>query len=102
MSSTINPHTGKPFSAAYNGIRARAQALPVVQQMNRLLTAIDSHQVTIIMVNTGTGKSTQIPLYALERFSEFLNGKLIGLTQPRRLAAHEACNSSTCKSRFQN
>jgi hypothetical protein len=100
MTSNINPHTGKPFSAAYRGIRARAQALPVVQQMDRLLDAIDNHQVTIIMGDTGTGKSTQTPQYALERFSGFLEGKFIGITQPRRLAAHEACRFSTIQSSY--
>ncbi|KAI4783502.1 pre-mRNA-splicing factor ATP-dependent RNA helicase PRP43 [Aureobasidium sp. EXF-3400] len=98
MSNDINPHTGRPFSGSYYVHRERAQALPVVQQMDRLLAAIDSHQVTIVMGETGTGKSTQIPQYALERFSTFLDGKCIGLTQPRRLAAEEASDHSTIQS----
>jgi hypothetical protein len=102
MSNDINPHTGRPFSGSYYVHRERAQALPVVQQMDRLLAAIDSHQVTIVMGETGTGKSTQIPQYALERFSTFLDGKCIGLTQPRRLAAEEASDHSTIQSGFRD
>lgn len=89
MSQSINPHTGKPFSVTYDVVHERARALSIAQHMEQLLQSIADHRVTIIMSDTGIGKSTQTPQYILERFSDFLSGRWIGLTQPRRLVAHE-------------
>lgn len=57
-------------------------ALPVLDFKDRILDAIDSHQVTIITAETGAGKSTQIPQYLAEHGYD----KII-VTQPRILAA---------------
>ncbi|THX57600.1 pre-mRNA-splicing factor ATP-dependent RNA helicase PRP43 [Aureobasidium pullulans] len=87
MSQSINPHTGKPFSASYEAIRRQARALPVAQHMPRLLSAIRNNPVTIIVGETGSGKSTQVPKHVVDDLSDMLNGKVVCLTQPRRLAA---------------
>nr|WP_151981370.1 ATP-dependent RNA helicase HrpA [Acinetobacter guerrae] len=61
------------------------QDLPVSQYADRLIEAIQQHQVIIVAGETGSGKTTQLPQIAM------LAGRgatgMIGHTQPRRLAA---------------
>ncbi|TNV84818.1 hypothetical protein FGO68_gene10396 [Halteria grandinella] len=60
-------------------------SLPVFPYRDDLLKAIRDHQVIIIVGETGSGKTTQIPQYLHEiGYTRF--GK-IGVTQPRRVAA---------------
>jgi len=60
-------------------------ALPVVQQRDRIAKAIQNHQVIILCGETGSGKTTQLPKICLE-IGRGVDG-LIGHTQPRRIAA---------------
>ncbi|KAI8868250.1 P-loop containing nucleoside triphosphate hydrolase protein, partial [Ramicandelaber brevisporus] len=68
--------------------RIRA-SLPAAKCIDDIISAIQSHPVTIIRGATGSGKSTQGPQYILE--SMIRNGKgsdaNIICTQPRRVAA---------------
>lgn len=61
------------------------QDLPVTQYAERLITAIQKHQVIIVAGETGSGKTTQLPQIAMLA-GRGLTG-MIGHTQPRRLAA---------------
>lgn len=61
------------------------QDLPVTQYADRLITAIQKHQVIIVAGETGSGKTTQLPQIAMLA-GRGLTG-MIGHTQPRRLAA---------------
>uniref|UniRef100_A0A7S2TA84 RNA helicase n=1 Tax=Chloropicon roscoffensis TaxID=1461544 RepID=A0A7S2TA84_9CHLO len=64
---------------------ATRASLPIFQYREDLLKAVEEYQVLIIVGETGSGKSTQIPQYLHETgFSKL--GK-IGCTQPRRVAA---------------
>src|SRR5690606_35842171 len=56
--------------------------LPVLGYKDRILDAIDTHQVTIVVAETGAGKSTQVPQYLADHGYT----KVI-VTQPRILAA---------------
>lgn len=59
--------------------------LPVFAYREEFLAAVKDHQVLILVGETGSGKTTQIPQYLHEiGYSEL--GK-IGCTQPRRVAA---------------
>jgi len=60
-------------------------ALPVFPYREELLRAIKDHQILIVVGETGSGKTTQIPQYIHEAGYSAL-GK-IGCTQPRRVAA---------------
>lgn len=60
-------------------------ALPVSERHDDILTAIRDNQVVIIAGETGSGKTTQIPKMCLELGRG--RRKLIGHTQPRRIAA---------------
>ncbi len=61
------------------------QDLPVSQYADKLIEAIQQHQVIIVAGETGSGKTTQLPQIAMLAGCG-LTG-LIGHTQPRRLAA---------------
>lgn len=67
-------------------IEETQKSLPVYKFKNELVQAIKDHQVLIIEGETGSGKTTQIPQYLYQ--AGFTNdGKKIGCTQPRRVAA---------------
>ncbi|XP_071802163.1 pre-mRNA-splicing factor ATP-dependent RNA helicase DHX16-like [Asterias amurensis] len=60
--------------------------LPIFKFREDLLQAIEDHQILIIEGETGSGKTTQIPQYLFEA-GYTKDGKKIGCTQPRRVAA---------------
>ncbi|WP_448252052.1 ATP-dependent RNA helicase HrpA [Ottowia oryzae] len=67
--------------------------LPVSARKDEIMAALDAHQVIIVCGETGSGKTTQLPKIALAMGRGRLNakpgerGRLIGHTQPRRIAA---------------
>ncbi len=68
------------------------ESLPVSAKRDEIMAALDAHQVIIVCGETGSGKTTQLPKIALAMGRGKLNyppgrGKLIGHTQPRRIAA---------------
>lgn len=68
------------------------ESLPVSGKREEITAAIQAHQVVIVCGETGSGKTTQLPKIALAMGRGKLNypagqGKLIGHTQPRRIAA---------------
>ena len=61
--------------------------LPVARRRDEILAAMRSSQVVVVVGETGSGKTTQLPKMAIELSRELgLEGR-IGCTQPRRLAA---------------
>jgi ATP-dependent helicase HrpA len=74
----MKPEILRPF-IKYNSV------LPVVQKKDEIITAIKTYQVVIIAGETGSGKTTQLPVICLEA-GRGVHGK-IGCTQPRRIAA---------------
>lgn len=66
-------------------IQEQRRKLPIFDKRNKLLELIKRHKTLIILGETGSGKTTQIPQYIYSaRIHE--NGK-IAVTQPRRVAA---------------
>ena len=59
--------------------------LPISARVGDIATAIDGHQVVIVAGATGSGKTTQLPKIALAMGRGL--EKIIGVTQPRRIAA---------------
>ena len=76
------------------------ESLPVSARREEIMAAMAAHQVIIVCGETGSGKTTQLPKIALSLGRGLCNypktlpdgrpaprGKLIGHTQPRRIAA---------------
>ena len=64
------------------------EALPVSVRRDEIAQALRAHQVVIVCGETGSGKTTQLPKIALMLGrGRAHTGKLIGHTQPRRIAA---------------
>lgn len=62
-------------------------ALPVAARRDDILAAMRDHQVVVVVGETGSGKTTQLPKMALELAQDLgLKGK-VACTQPRRIAA---------------
>ncbi|CAG7729660.1 unnamed protein product, partial [Allacma fusca] len=62
------------------------QRLPVAKYREDVLYLLETHQVVVLVGETGSGKSTQIPQFLVEA-GWTSDGKIIGITQPRRVAA---------------
>ncbi|XP_067128593.1 probable ATP-dependent RNA helicase DHX35 [Centruroides vittatus] len=74
-----NPHSSL-------SIQKQRQRLPIFKNRNHILHLLENYQTLIIVGETGCGKSTQIPQYLLEA-GWCSNGMVIGITEPRRVAA---------------
>ncbi|CAG80826.1 YALI0D09955p [Yarrowia lipolytica CLIB122] len=61
------------------------KSLPVYKYRDEILGAIKDHQVLVIVGETGSGKTTQLPQYLHE--AGYTQRGMVGCTQPRRVAA---------------
>ena len=89
----------KSAVAATSGVAGRLpaiefpEALPVSARRTEIAEAMSRHQVIVVCGETGSGKTTQLPKIALALGRGRMNaapgqrGRLIGHTQPRRIAA---------------
>jgi pre-mRNA-splicing factor ATP-dependent RNA helicase DHX15/PRP43 len=80
---TINPLTGKIYSDRYHSILAGRVKLPVWEHKAKFMEMIRANKTMVLVGETGSGKTTQIPQWGLD----VRNGKLVACTQPRRVAA---------------
>jgi len=65
-----------------------SESLPVSARRDEIARALQQHQVVIVCGETGSGKTTQLPKIVLQLGrGRAHTGKLIGHTQPRRIAA---------------
>nr|XP_027193902.1 probable pre-mRNA-splicing factor ATP-dependent RNA helicase prp43 [Dermatophagoides pteronyssinus] len=63
-------------------------SLPVVAHFNSVVETVLRNQVTIVVGETGSGKSTQLPYLLYKKLKEVKNEDAkIAVTQPRRIAA---------------
>ncbi|KAJ8103049.1 P-loop containing nucleoside triphosphate hydrolase protein [Lipomyces tetrasporus] len=67
-------------------MRQVRNSLPIYRYRDELLEAFESCQIVIIVGETGSGKTTQLPQY-LHEAGYTKDGKKVGCTQPRRVAA---------------
>lgn len=71
--------------AAHERIQAERRNLPMYKFRTELMEAIAQYQVIIVVAETGSGKTTQIPQYLHE--DGYTKIGRVGCTQPRRVAA---------------
>ena len=76
----------KVAEAKASSIEGTRKSLPIYTFRDDLLNAIEQYQVLIIVGETGSGKTTQIPQY-LHEAGYTKDGLKVGCTQPRRVAA---------------
>lgn len=66
------------------GVRENNAELPILKSAGEIKEAVNNNPTAIIVGETGSGKTTQIPLILLETLG---SGEKVAITQPRRLAA---------------
>jgi len=67
-------------------IQETRKSLPIYQYRDEFIAAIAQHQIIVIVGETGSGKTTQLPQY-LHEAGYTKDGRKVGCTQPRRVAA---------------
>ncbi|TFY61068.1 hypothetical protein EVG20_g7198 [Dentipellis fragilis] len=87
MEHELNAFTKKPHSAQYMKILTARKKLPVFAQMEEFYNMFTKHQIIIVVGETGSGKTTQIPQFVAYSDLPHTKGKLVACTQPRRVAA---------------
>ena len=70
----------------HNSKSSFKEDLPIRDYRKRLVRVVEENEFLIVVGETGSGKTTQLPQYLLKAgFTS--SGKMIGITQPRRIAA---------------
>ncbi|KAJ2918940.1 hypothetical protein MD484_g1498, partial [Candolleomyces efflorescens] len=87
LESDLNPFTKKPHTAQYRKILEARKKLPVYAQMDEFLNIFNENQVIVMVGETGSGKTTQIPQFVAFSDLPHTKGKMVACTQPRRVAA---------------
>jgi pre-mRNA-splicing factor ATP-dependent RNA helicase DHX15/PRP43 len=90
--NNINAYTKKQLSSKYFDILEGRLKLPVHSFKDEFLRLYRSTQLLLLVGETGSGKTTQIPQFVVEEIRSILTeGKehhlMVGCTQPRRVAA---------------
>ena len=73
------------------GVEEARARLPVVAEEQVIMETIGQHQVTVLSGETGSGKTTQLPQFLFEA-GYASQGRMIGVTEPRRVAATAMAN----------
>ncbi|PVU95435.1 hypothetical protein BB559_002756 [Furculomyces boomerangus] len=84
---SVNMFTGKTYTKQYTDILKKRKELPVYKQRKEFLKLIHENQIIVLVGETGSGKTTQIPQYLTFDMLPQNSGKMIACTQPRRVAA---------------
>ncbi|TFK85106.1 P-loop containing nucleoside triphosphate hydrolase protein [Polyporus arcularius HHB13444] len=87
MQNNINPFNKRPHSPQYKKILEARKKLPVFGQMDEFLKMFTKNQIIVVVGETGSGKTTQIPQFVCYSDLPHTKGQLVACTQPRRVAA---------------
>ena len=84
-SGHLTDAAGSSLFSQMKSIQEQREYLPIYSVRDELLSVIRENQVTIIVGETGSGKTTQLTQYLYEE--GYATEGMIGCTQPRRVAA---------------
>eukprot|EP01025_Chloroclados_australasicus_P055757 TRINITY_DN6830_c0_g1_i3.p1 TRINITY_DN6830_c0_g1~~TRINITY_DN6830_c0_g1_i3.p1 ORF type:complete len:736 (+),score=89.37 TRINITY_DN6830_c0_g1_i3:2-2209(+) len=84
---STNPYTAKPYSLQYYNILDKRKNLPIWGAKDGFVTMLEQHQTVILVGETGSGKTTQIPQFICDAGYTHGRQKMVACTQPRRVAA---------------
>nr|CAX73039.1 Putative pre-mRNA-splicing factor ATP-dependent RNA helicase [Schistosoma japonicum] len=88
FAAKTNPYNGKSFSTKYFELLRKRVKLPVWEYKENFFQTLSENQVTVLVGETGSGKTTQIPQWCLEWVTgRYPTKKAVACTQPRRVAA---------------
>ncbi|KAI0259164.1 P-loop containing nucleoside triphosphate hydrolase protein [Gloeopeniophorella convolvens] len=87
MEGKENPFTRLPHSPQYFKILQTRKKLPVYAQMEDFYKMFTKYQIIVMVGETGSGKTTQIPQFVAYSDLPHTKNKIIACTQPRRVAA---------------
>ncbi|KAI5705833.1 hypothetical protein M8J75_002206 [Diaphorina citri] len=82
----VNPFTGYPYTPRYHELHRKRITLPVFEYRTEFMTLLAQNQCIVLVGETGSGKTTQIPQWCVE-YSKSVGAKAVACTQPRRVAA---------------
>ncbi|KAJ8523210.1 hypothetical protein ONZ45_g347 [Pleurotus djamor] len=86
--NTANGHTSRNVNgtdAKVNSLLEQRASLPIALGKEKLISRIRENNVIVLLGETGSGKTTQVPQYILE--SGIAGDGMIAVTQPRKVAA---------------
>ncbi|XP_065071294.1 putative pre-mRNA-splicing factor ATP-dependent RNA helicase PRP1 isoform X1 [Rhopilema esculentum] len=82
----VNIYNGRPYSDRFHEILKKRLQLPVWEYRKQFMDTAFKNQVIVLVGETGSGKTTQIPQWCLELVN-YGRRKHVACTQPRRVAA---------------
>ncbi|RID46452.1 hypothetical protein BRARA_I03112 [Brassica rapa] len=90
-SSVLNskPNPKPPIASRFSmrqKIAEHRKSLPIASVEKRLIEEVQKNDILIIVGETGSGKTTQLPQFLFSA-GFCREGKMVGITQPRRIAA---------------
>ncbi|PWV01787.1 putative pre-mRNA splicing factor ATP-dependent RNA helicase [Trypanosoma cruzi] len=83
MEGGKNPYNGRVLSPRYYTLLRGREKLPVFAAKDKIQRLVARYQTLLLVGETGSGKTTQVPQFVLEMNPEHA----IACTQPRRVAA---------------
>ncbi|KAL1439982.1 hypothetical protein MTO96_009805 [Rhipicephalus appendiculatus] len=86
-SQQLNALTGLPYSNRYYELFRKRIALPVWEYRDKFFEYLNNHQILVLVGETGSGKTTQIPQWCVELLRQKGGRRGVACTQPRRVAA---------------
>ncbi|TKR77725.1 hypothetical protein L596_018643 [Steinernema carpocapsae] len=91
--TSSEPSTSIVYNNPYASLSIQQQRgrLPIFKNRNHILYLLEKFQILVLIGETGCGKSTQVPQYLMEA-GWASDGRLIGITQPRRVAVVTLAN----------
>lgn len=84
--ASLNPYTGLPYTQRYHEFYKKRVTLPVFEYRTDFMRLLAQHQCIVLVGETGSGKTTQIPQWCVE-YSRSSGTKGVACTQPRKVAA---------------